>query len=311
MAGLTKKKVPESGPKPTDLRKSAKQRNKWLVWGDWKAGKTSLALSIIEWWKEQGFDPDECSMVFIDCDDGVEPLVEKGQVPDEYLDCIRYYLCQNFQEVEEVTNNELPRLREAKQEYGAEKQWFVVDNMQAVWEWARDHFALMTYGKMETDVAAEKRHERIASGEPNKTTPTFSPKNDYSIINPIHNKWADGIKFSGVSFMWLAPQKSVKEDWFDEDETPELVPSGQKGNPGRVDNIVRVWVREKSTTKGENKNEYYADIQKSRKYSVKKVKAPSYGLLRSIVRGEHPAVKKLENGADKPKKKKAVKKEKA
>ena len=273
--------------RPTSLRQAVQERNKWLVWGDWKHGKTSFAVSVISWWKERGYDPSTCRLVFIDCDDGLVPLIEKGVVPEEYLDSIQYYLCRNFREIEEVTKKEIELLRGVASEHGAERAWLVVDNMQAVWEWARDHYALMTYGKMETEVAAEKRHEAIISND-GKTAPTFSPRNDYGIINPIHNNWADQIKFSGISFMWLAPQKSVKENFFDENEVPEQMPAGQKGNPGRVDHIIRVWRTERSGVKGDAKYDYFADIVSSRKIAVRKIPSPSYSLLRSIVRGEHP-----------------------
>lgn len=277
---------PESVVRPIPLRQAAQERNKWLVWGDWKHGKSSLAASITAWWKEQGFAPETCRLVFIDCDDGFIPLVEKGVVPAEYIDSVAYYLCRNFREIEEVTRNEVDVLRKIASEHGVEHAWIVVDNMQAVWEWARDHYALMTYGKLETEVAAERRREAIISD--GKTQPTFSPRNDYGIINPIHNNWADSIKFSGVSFMWLAPMKEKKEDFFDKDEIPEQVAAGQKGNPGRVDHVVRCWRAEKTGAKGDTKYEYYADIVSSRKIAVRKIPNPTYGLLRSIVRGEHP-----------------------
>ncbi len=273
--------------KPTPLRQATQERNKWLIWGDWKHGKTSLAASVTAWWKEMGFAPETCRMVFIDCDDGFVPLVEKGVVPAEYIDSISYYLCRNFREIEEVTRNEIEVLRKISAEHGAEHAWIIVDNMQAVWEWARDHYALMTYGKLETEVAADKRHDALMSAD-GKTQPTFSPRNDYGIINPIHNNWADSIKFSGVSFMWLAPMKETKEDFFDKDEVPTQMASGQKGNPGRVDHVIRAWRMDKVGSKGETKHEYFADIVSSRKIAVRKIPNPSYALLRAIVRGEHP-----------------------
>ena len=280
-------------PRATPLKQAALERNKWLVWGDYKHGKTSLAASITAWWKEQGFDPATCRMVFIDCDDGFVPLVEKGAVPPEYVDSVQYYLCRNFREIEEVTRVEIENLRKIADEHGAEHAWIVVDNMQAVWEWARDHFALMTYGKLETEVAADKRREALVNND-GKTSPTFSPRNDYGIINPIHNNWADSIKFSGVSFMWLAPMKEKKEDFFDKDEVPEQIAAGQKGNPGRVDHVIRCWRSERTGQKGESKYEYFADIISSRKIAVRKIPNPSYGLLRSIVRGEHPITQQLQ-----------------
>ena len=268
------------------------ERNKWLVWGDYKHGKTSLAASITQWWKEQGFDPATCRMVFIDCDDGFVPLVEKGAVPPEFIDSVTYYLCRNFREIEEVTRTEIETLRKIATEHGAEHAWLIVDNMQAVWEWARDHYALMTYGKLETEVAADKRHEALMGD--GKTAPTFSPRNDYGIINPIHNNWADSIKFSGISFMWLAPMKEKKEDFFDKDEVPEQVAAGQKGNPGRVDHVIRCWRSERQGVKGGVQYDYYADIVSSRKIAIRKIPNPTYALLRSIVRGEHPITQQVQ-----------------
>lgn len=290
---------PESTVRATPLRQAAQERNKWLVWGDWKHGKTSLAASITAWWKEQGFDPASCRMVFIDCDDGFIPLVEKGVVPEEYIDSVAYYLCRNFREIEEVTRNEIETLRGIAAKHGVEHAWLIVDNMQAVWEWARDHYALMTYGKMETEVAADKRQEAIVNND-GKTAPTFSPRNDYGIINPIHNNWADSIKFSGISFMWLAPQKSKKEDFFDPEEVPEITAAGQKGNPGRVDHVIRCWRSERTGSKGEAKYEYFADIVSSRKIAVRKIPNPSYALLRAIVRGEHPITQQLQQVEPEP-----------
>lgn len=277
---------PDAAPRATPLRQAAQERNKWLAWGDWKHGKTTLAGSITQWWKEMGFDPSTCRMVFIDCDDGFVPLVEKGLVPEEYMDSVQHYLCRNFREIEQVTASAIEELRVVAGQHGVEHAWLIIDNMQAVWEWARDHYALMTYGKPETEVAADKRHEAIMSD--GKTAPTFQPRNDYGIINPIHNRWADSIKFSGVSFMWLAPMKESKEDFFDKDEVPTQSAAGQKGNPGRVDHVVRCWRQEKTGSKGQVTYEYFADIVSSRKIAVRKIPAPTYSLLRAIVRGEHP-----------------------
>lgn len=288
---LVPRKV-EATVRPTPLRTAAQERNKWLGWGDWKHGKTTFAGSITQWWKEMGFNPSTCRLVFIDCDDGFVPLVEKGLVPEEFMDSVQHYLCRNFREIEQVTAVEIERLREVAAQHGVEHAWLVVDNMQAVWEWARDHYALMTYGKLETEVAADKRQEAIMSGD-GKTAPTFSPRNDYGIINPIHNKWADSIKFSGVSFLWLAPMKETKEDFFDKDEVPTQTASGQKGNPGRVDHVVRFWRSEKTNAKGQVTYEYFADIVSSRKIAVRKIPNPTYSLLRSIVRGEHEITKNI------------------
>lgn len=277
---------PDAPPRATPLRQAVQERNKWLAWGDWKHGKTTLAGSITQWWKEMGFDPATCKMYFIDCDDGFVPLIEKGLVPEEYLGSIQHFLCRNFREIEQVTASAIEDLRAVAAEHGVEHAWLIVDNMQACWEWARDHYALMTYGKLETEVAADKRHEALMSD--GKTAPTFSPRNDYGIINPIHNKWADSIKFSGISFLWLAPMKESKEDFFDKDEVPTQSAAGQKGNPGRVDHVVRCWRQEKTNSKGQVTYEYFADIVSSRKIAVRKIPNPTYSLLRSIIRGEHP-----------------------
>jgi hypothetical protein len=269
----------------------ALNRNKYLIWADYKHGKSSFACSVVRWWQEQGWPPETCRMAILDLDDGLAPLVEKGAIPDEYMPCISYYLCRNFAEVEDATKREIEALRSHADKHGVDRAWLVIDNMEAAWEWARDHYAIMTYGKIESEVAADKRRARIESGEANKPAPTFSPQNDYSIINPIHNNWADSMKFSGVSLMWLTPQKATKKDFFDKDEVPELGPAGQKGNPGRVDHIIRLW--RKDAPSSTNKYEYYADILASRtaKQLVTRIPNPTFSLIRSLIKGQRPGVK--------------------
>lgn len=266
-------------------------RNKYLVWGDWKHGKTTFAISVAAWWKEMGFPPETCKMAILDLDDGLIPTIEKGlekgTIDLAYMDCFQYYQPQNFAEVEEATKKAIIEVRANAAKHGVDRSWIVVDNMEAAWEWARNHYAIMTYGMMETEVAAEKRKEFLENpGEKKKQAATFSPQNDYGIINPIHNDWVDSLKFSGVSLMLLAPQKSVKKNFYDNDEVPELKASGQKGNPGRVDHTIRLWRKEAPSLPA--KFEYYADIQESRTASVlvNRIPNPTFSLIRQLIKAK-------------------------
>lgn len=236
---------------------------KALGYGAWKSGKTSFVLSLIDYLSHTkmpenkpgeptippglGLKAEDCLIVLQDCDDGFLPLVAKEDVapqwhriPDEWKSRIEYRMHSpvgGFDDVEATTDEWLPKLQAWQKEHGPETAWLVVDGTKTVWQWARDSHCQDVYGMHEHELAAARRKEALARGK--QTLPTLNQQFDYGAITPKYSRWADTIKLSGVNFIWLTPEDV--RDVEDEDGGPKKSvrkPGGQKGDPGRVDQIL-------------------------------------------------------------------------
>lgn len=229
---------------------------KFLAFGDYKGGKTSFALSVFKWFEDEGFDPEDVKVSIIDNDDGILPLIQKDTVIDDWgideswFPRVEYELCSKFDDVQNRTEKFIPALQEHKEEHGDRTAWYIMDNTQHLWQWARDKYAMDVYGMRETTLAKRKRKEAESKGK--YTLPTFKQEVDYGVINGIYGDLMEYIKLSGVNFIWLTPSK---DEYKDNEKTGNKVPGGQKHDPGRVDNIIYLHKED---------GKYYGDLTGSR-----------------------------------------------
>ena len=237
-----------------EYMKAAQSQMKLIVFGESGVGKTSFALSVITHLKEKGKKPEEIMMVFLDNDAGLVPLLRKGIIDQEYWPSITYVPCKEFTDIRDNTDKYIPLLLEHQKKFGQDSAWLVVDNTQVEWEWVREHFALTAYGMTEHELALKKRQQALNEGK--AMLPTFNQKFDYAVINPIHRDWADGVKTSGINFIWLTPESSWTEQG---EDTPTIKPKGQGGDILRVDHAVRLYRELQGST-----TNYYAQLWKSR-----------------------------------------------
>jgi GTPase SAR1 family protein len=241
---------------------------KILLQGEAKSGKTQFMLSVFKWLEAEGYKPEQCKMFLLDCDDGTLPLIDKGIVKPEWLNSLVYGKCNNMDDIIKLTNEALPLLKVWQQEHGIATAWLCVDNMQFAWEWTREKFALDVYGELEHERALKKRIEAQSKGK--QMAPTFNQVTDYAVINPIHNHWAEGIKISGVNFIWATPEKAFTKREKDKEPQEIIYAAGQSSNDLRVDHIIRLHTIEekiedpKSAEDGKVVTVFLADLLGSR-----------------------------------------------
>jgi hypothetical protein len=126
----------------------------------------------------------------------------------------------------------------------------MVDNMGMAWEWTRDYFSRIVYGKpmQELLIEAKKRALNNAAqrGKTSGRIPgnPFDQMTDYAIINPLHNDWAESIKNSGYNFIWTSLLKYEEVEAAGNQHIRVIKPEGQKHNSARVDFILRKVIEE-------------------------------------------------------------------
>lgn len=223
------------------------------VEGEFKAGKSRFALSVLKHlYIEEGLKPEEIKFIIIDLDNGVIPLIGQGLAPPELISAnsIEYMMCTDFSEVLEATEEAFKILEEHKKKYGLKGCWLMVDNMGMAWEWARDYFSRIVYGKpmQELLIEAKKRalNNAAQKGKTSGRIPgnPFDQMTDYAIINPLHNDWAESIKNSGYNFIWTALLKYEEIEAAGNQHIRVVKPEGQKHNSARVDFILRKTVED-------------------------------------------------------------------
>jgi len=230
--------------------------------GEFKCGKTRFCLSILDYLnKNLGLKPEEILVIYIDLDNGVIPLMSQGIVDEELHSRILYYLCKDFGQVLEYTEEALVLLEEHKKKYGQASAWLIVDNMGKAWEGTRDYYSNSVYGMKMNELLIKSKKKALdrarAKGKDSGRIPAqeFDRMTDYSIINPLHNDWAEGIKDSNINFIWTALLKYEEKEVKGNQRTVVVKAEGQKHNSGRVDFIIR---------KKKEGDTYYVDLIGSR-----------------------------------------------
>src|SRR3990167_11482902 len=134
---------------------AAYRAQKYLVYAPWKEGKTTFATSTVEFLKKKGVPPEKALILWLDNDDGLQPLLEKGVIDPLFYPSIHYKLNSNFDDLEKESKEWLPKLIENQKKNGPETSWIIVDNMKSAWEWARDKYAMDLYGMHEHEYAIQ------------------------------------------------------------------------------------------------------------------------------------------------------------
>jgi hypothetical protein len=207
---------------------------KMQVEGDFGAGKSHFALSVIEYLKKAGIKPEDTHIFIIDLDDGMFPLFKRNIIPAEYEGSIEYEMATTFNEVRDLTDKALEELKKCNNPLGA---WLIIDNMGFAWEWVRDTFAEEIYQMSYQELGLKRRLE---SESQHKKMPVLNQRDDYGVINPMHNNWAEKIKRSGINFMWTCLLKAETFDTTGRNDKIALRGEGQKHNGARVEYIVRL-----------------------------------------------------------------------
>lgn len=214
------------------------RNNRIMAMGDAKCGKTHFTLSVIEYLEtDLKLKPEDIFFAFIDCDAGVQPLLEKGVVNSEYLKCIKYAFVNDMDETVSATVEFINQIWKWKETHPAEGAWIIIDNVQKVWKWTRDKFSNEVYGMPEWEKIKEARIESERQG--GKYVPTFNQRSDYAVMNPIHEGWIDALLRCNINFIITCPVYIKTKEMPNGDTIIQSIDAkGHGDNDQKVDNIL-------------------------------------------------------------------------
>jgi len=205
-----------------------------MVYGPEGTGKTYFALSVLDWLNlVQGLKVEDLCIRIIDTDHGVEPILDHFNL--EYYSCIEISTPRDFGELEKACNYFIKECKEWQEQkvkelgaIGIYTAWVICDTIAGWWDGstgAQEWYSKSKRGMSLTEVALDE-DERL------------DPRDDYRVINPMHNYLADRLKGSGVNFIWTAPSKDVYGVGKEKYKKLGKKPAGQKLNTFRVDNVI-------------------------------------------------------------------------
>lgn len=216
---------------------------KILVEGDRKTGKSDFILSVLLFFAELKFKPEQVLLYIFDWDNnGIVPLITRGRVPPAWRDSIYYVKIDNIFQLYDEWKIALPILEAHAEEYGVHTTWIALENMGAMWERVRDDFSKDVYG--------DAMHERLlkarkkAAGRGNTKSPEFHRRDDYAVMNPLHNNVRNEIVSGRFNTIITAHLKDLYGETADgKIDVIGKIAEGQKGNDRFVDIILRKYIR--------------------------------------------------------------------
>lgn len=175
------------------------------IMGESGSGKTHKLLEAMTWARSQVDTPEELLFGFIDCDDGVRPLIQRGLLPTDIRPRIQYGLYyQDWNNIKKDSLELIPQLKDHARDHGPNSTWLMVDNLSKVWEWLQEDFTLDVFGFSRKDMMRQARKEAHADGG-KKMKPIMSRMHDYAVLNAEFYGWWDPIQFSDINFLVTAP----------------------------------------------------------------------------------------------------------
>jgi len=253
---------------------------KILVEGLRKSGKSDFILSTLEHLNTvMGYEPEEIMMCIIDWDRrGIGPLLARNRISKELQDRIFYYkaTAENFRECYDAYETFEKMLMEHRNKYGFAPTWFACENMGGMWEAVREYYSISVKNRTLDTLLMDKRKEAARAGVMKK--PEFNRRDDYGVINPLHNmlrnRFLNG-DFNCIITSHLKAQYGTK----DEGTLGEIVgytDEGQKGNADLTDIILRKKIVKKN---------FVGDIRGSRytKMLVRDINDPTFSNLWDMI----------------------------
>jgi len=253
---------------------------KILVEGLRKSGKSDFILSTMEHLNEvMGYKPEEIMMCIMDWDwRGIGPLLARNRISKELKERIFYYKAspENFRECYDAYDLFEKMLLEHRNKYGFAPTWFACENMGGMWDGVREYYSMSIKNRTLETLMMEKRKEAMNAGVAKK--PEFNRRDDYGVINPLHNmlrnKFLNG-DFNCIITSHLKAVYGTKE----ESTLGDVVgytDEGQKGNSALVDIILRKKIEKKN---------YVGDLRGSRytKMLFKDLNDPTFTNLWSMI----------------------------
>lgn len=207
-------------------------RERALLIGAWKSGKTSACLSIAKALHDTGSD---ARMYVIETEPSWAKYLLLPSSPFHDLPNVEYSPVTRWPEYTEVMNKYLSVARE--------QDWIVLDSATAAWQAVQAYYYEEAYGKTIEEVLMGRKKKQAASGQEDGN----EGMRDYQTINPIYFRfilpWANGRS----NIIATAQEKSVgyreaksTTDMFGKETVAEgAKPDAQKDLAYQVDTVLR------------------------------------------------------------------------
>lgn len=274
---------------------AAQNVRKIAILGNANTGKTHTgAVELMDMLLEEGVDPNDINIQYIDVDGGISKVITQLTFPKEYLKRITYMPCKRFYQVEQATKKAFTALDSFSEDHPLTGCWIVVDNTKRCWRWIQDEYCRAVYQMSLTEKMEEARRSQI---EAKKRAPdakgdgVFNRNLDYAVMTPIHNDWFTQFATTPYNVLLLSPwtQDEIK----DKHNSSKII--GYQDRWGQTDNeLVPDYIIKKYF--GTNR-ERLADFTKSRSTDAlpTQVKNPTLSnLFKSLQRLEEIEAKDRE-----------------
>jgi hypothetical protein len=183
--------------------------NRVAVIGSAGTGKTaSIFLLVDHLGLEEHLNPEEIRIEVLDLDGGASELTNQKLIPDEYLDCINFRVCRDFEELVDGTRVAFEALDAHKLTHGGIGNWLVIDNVEKSWEYVQNDYCLAVYGMTLMERKKHVRESQVnAKKLGGKGEGLFDQKLDWGTIKPMYADWIHGLEVCGHNVLFLSPWK--------------------------------------------------------------------------------------------------------
>ena len=217
--------------------KQTTRREKILVYGKWKQGKSSLWLDIMQSSYRAGLD---IHFYIIDTDRAYYKMIEEMDIDYEAEGYCTVYEPDNFDEL-------MAASRDIRGKAG-EGDWVILDMLNYPWEEAQAHYTRGVFGEELDNYFLEMRRQVVAAGGNDARSFGGYEGTDWNFITRIYKEFETPLTMKG---RWNVFGVTEARKMDSRDDDPEKVkqykvvsghvPVGQKGIGHRFDSVF--WMR--------------------------------------------------------------------
>ncbi len=216
--------------------KQTTQREKILVYGSYKVGKSSLWLDIMQASYAAGL---KIHFYLIDTDRAYSKMVEEMDVDYEAEGYLTVYLPDDFTELMEASM-EIRGL-------AGKGDWVIINMMNYAWTETQDYYTEKVYGETPDNYFLAMRQEVVAKGGKDDRSFGGHGGTDWNFITKTYKQWEIPLTMKGD---WNVFGVTEGRKMDDRDKDPEKaktykevgghIPVGQKGIGHRFDTVFHM-----------------------------------------------------------------------
>lgn len=181
------------------------------ITGESGSGKTHKLIESMVWARSRVKTADELLIAFIDCDDGIRPLISRGLLPKDIKPRIRYGLyTKDWNGIRDDSKETVGILKDWAKDHGPHSAYMYLDNAGKVWDWLHDDFCIDVFGTDRAGMMRQARKKAIENDK--KAMPVLNQMLDYGVLNHEFYKWWDPIQFSAINFILTCPAWLTRVD---------------------------------------------------------------------------------------------------